>query len=52
MRGSLAGKEGFLDEVTLQVAYRAYCGGSRASLAELWRALSLELWLRFGHKTA
>ena len=44
--GSLAATAGFCDESTLHAAYQSFCSGSPASMAHIWRALTLELWLR------
>ena len=48
MRASLVASNGFLDKHKLSAAYQAYCEGSPAPVAQIWRALTLELWLRAG----
>lgn len=46
LRDSLAARDGFVDGGTLYAAHHDFCEGSPASVALIWRALTLELWLR------
>ena len=45
---SLAARQGLLDQKQLHDAYQALCERRPANVAEIWRALSFELWLRQG----
>lgn len=45
---SLAARQGLIDQKQLHDAYQALCERRPASVAEIWRALSFELWLRQG----
>jgi len=46
IRDSMAARLGFLDRTKLHDAYQALCAGPAPGVATMWRALTLELWLR------
>ena len=46
IRDSRAARQGFLDQKQLHDAYQALCERRPAKVAEIWRALSFELWLQ------
>jgi len=48
IQDSQAARRGFLDQTRLHDSYQALCQRRPASVAEIWRALSFELWLRQG----